>query len=149
MPLASAPTTAVLQRNWPTLHDATPRHAEDLAYWVASPRATFDRHPPELQHKSPSFFDVKAEATLAAELDGRPPPPDVMLQCGCNASGTPQIRLAQAEYECALLQAGRQAGAGRRRQDLEALVNVRDSTDSGTDICCTRLADRWLPETFT
>lgn len=77
---------------------------------------------------------MKAEATLAAELDGRPPPPDALLQCGCNAVGSPQIRLAQAEYECALLQ----AGSRRRRLDLEALVNVRDRPWSRAHMCCTK-----------
>ena len=74
---------------------------------------------------------MQAEATLAAELDGRPPPPDALLQCGCNASGSPQIRLAQAEYECALLQGAWQAGVRRRRLDVEALVNVRHCIGPG------------------
>lgn len=82
---------------------------------------------------------MQGEASAAAELEGRPPPPDAMLQCGCNAAGSPQIRLAQAEYECAFVQACRQAGSSWRRQDLEILVQVSSCTGSRVCMRCTRL----------
>jgi hypothetical protein len=82
---------------------------------------------------------LKGEASAAAESDGRPPPPDAVLQCGCNAAGSPQIWLAQAEYECAFVQARRQAGSSRRRQDLETLVQVSSCTGARVCMRCMRL----------